>query len=228
MTLKKHKVILLTVLSAFFASCSLIERLGFGPTNTGLYSAEDLSSYRDNYQRISSYQFNPGYGEFHMGRGRVEMTGMYSLQDATTAGLTQLGQIDLVIDFSDRDETRTGPPDTVEVPIVEGQISRVTNLGGAEIPEVGIGWEGTLPITGTVTLTEPVGTRNPPQGIKFEAKGTLRSISPHGGGGTQREVNLSLSGIFVKEVELGSFLFAAAGKIDSTNGESDFYLEEVR
>ncbi|HBP86138.1 MAG TPA: hypothetical protein DD706_00400, partial [Nitrospiraceae bacterium] len=145
MRLKKHKVILLTVLSAFFASCSLIERLEFGPTNTGLYSAEDLPSYRDNYQRISSYQFNPGYGEFHIGRGRVKMTGMYSLQDSTTAGLTQLGQIDLVIDFSDRDEPRPG---TVEVPIVEGQISRVTNLGGAEIPEVGIGWEGTLPITG--------------------------------------------------------------------------------
>ncbi|MCA9454091.1 MAG: hypothetical protein KC584_15925, partial [Nitrospira sp.] len=67
MTLKKHKVILLTVLSAFFASCSLIERLEFGPTNTGFFSADDLPSYRNNYQRISSYQFNPGYGEFHIG-----------------------------------------------------------------------------------------------------------------------------------------------------------------
>ncbi|GJL70181.1 MAG: hypothetical protein NPIRA06_28160 [Nitrospirales bacterium] len=228
MTQKNPKFILLIALSAFFASCSLIERLEFGPTNTGLYSEEDLPSYRDNYQRISSYQFNPGYGEFHIGRGRVKMTGMYSLQDSTTAGLTQLGQIDLVIDFSDRDEPRPGTPGTVEVPIVEGQISRVTNLGGAEIPEVGIGWEGTLPITGSVSLTEPIGTRNPPQEITFEAKGNLRSISPHGGAGTQRKVNLSFSGTFLKEVALGSFLFAAAGKIDSTNGESDFYLEEVR
>ncbi len=198
MTRQNHKIILLIALSAFLSSCI---NLDFGPTNTGFFSSDDLPTYRDNYQRISSYQFNPGYGEFHMGRGRVEMTGMYSLKDSTTAGLTQLGQIDLVIDFSDRDETRTGPPDTVEVPIVEGQISRVTNLGGAEIPEVGIGWEGTLPITGTVLLTEPVGTRNPPQEITFEAKGTLRSISPHGGAGTQREVNLSFSGIFVKEVD---------------------------
>ncbi len=194
MTRQNHKFILLIVLSAFFASCSLIERLEFGPTNTGLYSAEDLPSYRDNYQRISSYQFNPGYGEFHIGRGRVKMTGMYSLKDSTTAGLTQLGQIDLVIDFSDRDETRPGMPGTVEVPIVEGQISRVTNLGGAEIPEVGIGWEGTLPITGTVSLTEPVGTRNPPQEIAFEAKGTLRSISPHGEAGTQRHGQFVLFG----------------------------------
>ncbi|WP_447963574.1 hypothetical protein [Nitrospira sp. Ecomares 2.1] len=223
MTRQNHKFILLTVLSAFFASCSVIERLDFGPTNTGLFSAEDLPSYRDNYQRISSYQFNPGYGEFHMGRGRVKMTGMYSLQDSTTAGLTQLGQIDLVIDFSDREETR---PDTVEVPIVEGQISRVTNLGGAEIPEVGIGWEGTLPITGYVSLTES--DSNPPQEIMFEAKGNLRSISPHGEAGSARRVELSFSGTFKKEVELGSFLFAAEGNIDSTNGESDFYLEEVR
>ncbi len=225
MTRQNHKFILLTVLSAFFASCSLIERLDFGPTNTGFFSADDLPSYRNNYQRISSYQFNPGYGEFHMGRGRVKMTGMYSLQDSTTAGLTQLGQIDLVIDFSDRDEPRPG---TVEVPIVEGQISRVTNLVGPRSPEVGIGWEGTLPITGSVSLTEPVGPRNPPQLITFEAKGTLRSISADGGDGSARLVELSFSGTFVKEVEFGSFPLLAVGKIDSTSGESDFYLEEVR
>lgn len=219
---QNHKVILLAVLSAFFASCISLD---FGPTNTGFFSADDLPSYRNNYQRISSYQFNPGYGEFHTGRGRVKMTGMYSLQDATTAGLTQLGQIDLVIDFSDRDEPRPG---TVEVPIVEGQISRVTNLVGARSPEVGIGWEGTLPITGSVSLTEPVGTRNPPQLITFEAKGTLRSISADGGGGSARLVEFSFSGTFVKEVELGSFPLLAVGKIDSTSGESDFYLEEVR
>lgn len=222
MTPQNHKVILLTVLSAFLSSCITLD---FGPTNTGFFSADDLPSYRNNYQRISSYQFSPGYGEFHIGRGRVKMTGMYSLQDSTTAGLTQLGQIDLVIDFSDRDEPRPG---TVEVPIVEGQISRVTNLVGARSPEVGIGWEGTLPITGSVSLTEPVGTRNPPQLITFEAKGTLRSISADGGDGSARLVELSFSGTFVKEVEFGSFPLLAAGKIDSTNGESDFYLEEVR
>jgi hypothetical protein len=181
LTRQNHKFILLTVLSAFIASCSVIERLDFEPTNTGFFSAEDLPSYRNNYQRISSYQFNPGYGEFHMGRGRVKMTGMYSLQDSTTAGLTQLGQIDLVIDFSERDETRTGGPGTVEVPIVEGQVSRVTNLGGAEIPEVGIGWEGTLPITGYVTLNEPVGTGNPPQDITFDQRKPSVDFTSWGG-----------------------------------------------
>ncbi len=223
--MQKHNIILLIALSAFFASCSLIERFEFGPTNTGVYSAEDLPEYRDNYQRISSYQYNPGYGEFHSGRGRVKMTGMYSLKDSTTAGFTQLGQIDLVIDFSDRDEPRRG---TVEIPIVEGQISRVTDLGGGRVSEAGVGWEGTLPITGSVSLTESVGTRNPPQLISFEAKGTLTSIPPDGGRGSDRLREMTFSGTFVKEVESGSFPFLAVGHIDSTNGESDFYLEEVR
>lgn len=153
------------------------------------------------------------------------MTGMYSLNDATTAGFTQLGQIDLVIDFGDRDEPRRGE---VEIPIVEGQISRVTDLGGGRVSEAGVGWEGTLPITGSVLLTEPVGTRNPPQLISFEAKGTLTSIPPDGGTSSARRREMTFSGTFKKEVELGSFPLFAVGHIDSTNGESDFYLEEVR
>lgn len=222
--MQKHNIILLITLSAFFFSCSLIERFEFGPTSTGVYSAEDLPEYRNNYQRISSYQYNPGYGELHSGRGRVKMTGMYSLNDATTGGFTQLGQIDLVIDFSDRDEPRRG---TVEVPIVEGQISRVTDLGEGRVSEAGVGWEGTLPITGSVSVTEPGGTRNPPE-ISFEAKGTLTSIPPDGGTSSARRREMTFSGTFVKEVESGSFPFLAHGKIDSTNGESDFYLEQVR
>lgn len=224
--MEKHNIILVAVLSALLSSCSLIERFEFGPTNTGVYSAEDLPEYRDNYQRISSNQFNPGYGEFHSGRGRVRMTGMYSLNDASTAGFTQLGQIDLVIDFSDRVEPRPG---TVEVPIVEGQISRVTDLGGGRVSEAGVGWEGTLAITGSVSLTEPSDeTRNPPQLISFVAKGNLTSIPPDGGTRSARRREMTFSGSFVKRVEFGSFPLLAHGKIDSTNGESDFYLEQVR
>ncbi|MGD9851991.1 MAG: hypothetical protein AB7T38_12035 [Nitrospirales bacterium] len=218
------KFILLIALSAFVASCSLIERLEFDPTNTGNFSAEDLPSYRNNYLRVSSYTHGPGYINI-LNRGRVEMTGMYSLNDSTTAGLTQLGQIDLVIDFNDKDETSEG---RWQVPIVDGQISRVTDLGGGRASEAGVGWEGTLPITGFVYVTKPVGADDPTQLIAFEAKGTLRSISPHGEAGSERRREMSFSGTFMQEVELGIWPLSASGKIDSTNGQSDFYLEEVR
>jgi len=226
--MQNYKFILLIALSAFFASCA--------PTNTGVFSTDDLISYRNNYQRISSYQFNIAYGVFHSGRGRVEMTGMYSLQNSRTAGLTELGQIDLVIDFSDRDETRPG---TVEVPIVDGQISGVTHLGYGE-PDFGVGWDGTLAITeGYVTLTDPGlgGGSRPPQLITFKARGTLTQISPDGEGGSVRRVDvgadgtdstLSFEGQFVQQVEFVSPLLSAVGNVTPSTGQSDFYLEEVR
>ena len=224
--MQKRNIILLIALSAFFASCSLIERFEFGPTNPGYYSAEDLPAYRDKYLRISGYEHFPGHINI-LNRGRVEMTGMYSLKDSTTAGLTQLGQIDLVIDFNDKVKTHSDP-DAFEIPIVEGQISRVTDLVGGREPEVGVGWSGTLPLTGFVSVTEAVGARGTPPLITFEAKGTLTSIPPDGGRGSDNMKEMVFSGVFVQEVEFGHFPLLAVGKIDSTNGESDFYLEQVR
>jgi hypothetical protein len=228
--MQNYKFILLIALSAFFASCA--------PTNLGYFSSDDLSSYRNNYQRISSYQFNAPYGAFHIGRGRVEMTGMYSLQNSRTAGLTELGQIDLVIDFSDRDASG----DTVEIPIVDGQITGVTHLGYGE-PEFGVGWDGTLAITdGFVTLTDPGlgGGSRPPQLITFKARGTLTQITPDGEGGSVRRVDvdprgdpdkdstLSFEGQFMQQEEFGSPPFSADGNVTPTTGQSDFYLEQVR
>ena len=107
--------------------------------------------------------------------------------------MTELAQIDLVIDFSDRDETRPG---TVEIPIVDGQASRVTHLGFGE-PDFGVGWDGTLAITGFVTLTDPglgVGGSRPPQWITFKARGILTQITPDGEPGAVRRVDVDPSG----------------------------------
>lgn len=213
--MQNHKFILLIALSVSFASCA--------PTNLGFFSADDLSSYRNNNSRIASYRFNPGHLDL-LGRGRVEMTGMYSLQNARTAGLTELGQIDLVIDFSDREDTGSG---SFKIPIVEGRISRVTGLIGERVPEFGVGWDGTLPITGSVFITEPVGASRTRQRILFEAEGTLTQISRDDDGVSQRLAKMSFDGAFVQRVESGHFLLSAVGQTLSTNGQSDFYLEQV-
>ena len=218
----------LIALCAFFASCA--------PTNLGFFSTDDFTSYQNNYQRISSYQYNAPYSDFSLGRGRVEMTGMYSLKNSRTGVLTELAQIDLVFDLNDREEPFR---DTVVVPIVEGRISRVTHLGFGE-RDFGVGWEGTLAITGSVTLTDPGlggGGPRPPQWIRFTARGILTQITPDGEPGAVRRVDvdpsgdpdkdstLSFEGQFLQQNEFGSFPYSAVGNVTPSTEPSTFYLE---
>lgn len=82
--MENYKFILLIALSALFGI--------YAPINLGVFASNDLPSYRDNYQRIASNQYNPCHNDFN--RGRAKMIGRYSYKDATTGGLTELDQFD--------------------------------------------------------------------------------------------------------------------------------------
>ena len=229
---KVKNVFLFAIVSMFLASCTLQPgTLPADTTNSGVFQEQDLRDFADNWLRITSYQHSPGHVNI-LGRGLVHMTGRYRFEgDPRTGGTTELGQIDLEINFADRDEVR---PRSYVIPIVSGKLSNVTGLLPGE-PDFGVGWSGEIPLTGTVSVEEPIGTEEIPPVIGFEVReGTLTSIPRRAGeAGTLRVVTRIFSGTFSQEFDLGLFPLSAAGTVkqDDTarvNPNNQFYLEEIR
>ena len=164
-------------------------------------------------------------------RNLVHMTGRYRFEgDPRTGGTTELGQIDLEINFADKDEVRPG---SYVIPIISGQISNVTGLLPGE-PDFGVGWSGEIPLTnGTVSVEQAVGTEGDPPLIGFEAHGTLTAIPRRDGdAGTLREVHRIFLGTFSQELEFGIPPLSAAGTVQldgpsRIRPNNQFYLEQT-
>ncbi|MCA9462643.1 MAG: hypothetical protein KC590_11000 [Nitrospira sp.] len=221
-----HNLTVVGIVSIFFASCTLPVQI----RNSGFFQERDLRDLLDNSLRISGYQHSPGHSDI-LSRGVVHMTGRYRLEgDSRAGGTIELGQIDLEINFADKDEVRPG---SYEIPIVSGKITNVTGLLPGE-PDFGVGWSGEIPLTGTVSVKEAVGRVGDPPLIGFEAEGTLTAISSREGErGSQRIVKRIFSGTFFQEFELGSFPLSAAGTVQLNrsslgSSQNQFYLEQTR
>ena len=122
-------VLLTLVLSVLLASCA--------QTNRGFFSTDEISSFEDNYRRISGYEQTNGHLNL-LGSGRVEMTGMYLLKRSRATDMTELGQIDLFIDFDDSTERPRG---SWRNPIISGELSQFSRVTGLleSFPETGVG-----------------------------------------------------------------------------------------
>ncbi|MCA9472960.1 MAG: hypothetical protein MRJ96_16260 [Nitrospirales bacterium] len=223
---KWQQVILFGIVSVFLASCAIPVDI----RNSGFFQEQDLRDFADNWLRISSYQHSPGHINI-LQRGSVHMTGRYRFEgDSLAGGTTELGQIDLEINFDDRDEVRPG---SYVIPITSGKISNITGLL-PDVPDFGVGWSGEIPITGTISVEEAVGTEGDPPLIGFEAKGTVTSIPRRDGdAGSSREVQRIFSGTFFQEFKLGVFPLSAAGTVTQdvssiAGPNNQFYLEQAR
>lgn len=226
MMIKLKIFLLFWAVSILLASCTIPVDIG----NSGVFQERDLRDFADNWLRITSYQHSPGHINI-LQRNLVQMTGRFRFEgDSRAGGTTELGQIDLEINFADKDEVRPG---SYVIPIVSGKISNVTGLLPGE-PDFGVGWSGEIPITGTVSVEEAVGPEGDPPLIGFEAHGTLTSIPRRDGGvGSSREVHRIFTGTFAQESELGLLPLSAAGtvKLDASstvNPNNQFYLEQTR
>ncbi len=226
MMMRLKNFLLLWFVSILFAACTIPVDV----QNSGFFQERDLRDFADNWLRITSYQHSPGHVNI-LARGLVHMTGRYRFEgDPRTAGTTELGQIDLEINFADKDEVRPG---SYEVPIVSGKISNVTGLLPGE-PDFGVGWSGELPLTGTVTVTEAVGRAGDPPLIGFRAHGTLTAIPRRDGDvGSSREVSRNFLGTFAQELESRPDPLSAAGTVQldgpsRVGPNNQFYLEQIR
>ncbi len=210
-----QNIILLGMVSLFLSSCTIPVDI----QNTGVFRERDLRDFEDNWSRIATYQYYPGHLNI-LGRGLVRMTGRYRFEgDSRTGGTTELGQIDLEINFAARDE-----------PTISGKISNVTGLLPG-VSDYGVGWSGEILLTGTVSVT----AGDPPViGFETVGDGTLTSIPRRDGdAATSRKVSRVFTGTFSQEVELGGSPLSAAGTVQQ-HGPSglelnnQFYLEETR
>ena len=224
--IKLKHFLLFWIVSIFLASCTI----PVDTRNSGFFQERDLRDFADNWLRITSYQHSPGHIDI-LGRGQVHMTGRYRFEgDSRTGGTTELGQIDLEINFADQDEVRPG---SYEIPIVSGKISNVTGLLPGE-PDFGVGWSGEIPLTGTVTVKRAVGADGDPPLIGFEAHGTLTAIPRRDGdAGSSREVSRNFTGTFAQELESRRDPLSASGTVQldgpsTVSPNNQFYLEETR
>ncbi|MET0053064.1 MAG: hypothetical protein ABW095_18555 [Candidatus Thiodiazotropha sp.] len=214
------------VLGVLLSSCTLPVDI----RNSGYFEERDLTDFADTWLRVSSYQYSPGHTNI-LSRGVVHMTGRYRFEgDSRTGGSVEFGQIDLEINFADKDVASDG---SFVIPIVSGTLSKVTGLLPG-VPDFGVGWSGELPITGSVTVEEAVGAAGDPPLIGFEVSGSLSSIPAEDGGATsQRNLRRVFSGTFLQEFELGVHPLSVAGTVQldassTVNPNNQFYLEQVR
>jgi len=213
-TLKNFLLFLFVSLS--LASCTIPVDI----RNSGFFQERDLRDFADNWMTITSYQHSPGYNEI-LTRGLVRMTGRYRFEgDSRAGGATELGQIDLEINFAARDE-----------PTISWKISNVTGLLPG-VSDFGVGWSGEIPITGTVSV--PEGDDPPVIGFKTVGDRKLTSIPRRDGEvGSSREVHRVFSGTFAQEFESGIFPLSVSGtvQLDGPSGirpNNQFYLEQTR
>ena len=218
--IKLKNFLLFAIVSMFLAACTLQpDTLPANTTNSGFFQERDLRDFADNWMRITSYQHSLGHLNI-LGRGLVTMTGRYRFEgDSRAGGTTELGQIDLEINFAARDE-----------PTISGKISNVTGLLPG-VSDFGVGWSGEIPITGTVSVIEG----DPPViGFKTVGDGTLTSIPRRDGEvGSSRVVHRVFSGTFSQESESGIFPLSAAGTVQldgpsRIRPNNQFYLEQTR
>lgn len=202
------------------ASCS------FNPVQRGMFTAADVRAFEDSYNEICAYQYSPGYSDI-LGRGRVEMTGRYLLELNRSTGLVEIGQIDVVIDFSDREDVRDR---TVQVDIASAEISNVTGLpAGSDVATVG--WlTDELEIFGSVGVTEAVGPEPVPPDLRIDVEGSKTEISADDSPST-RAVGQVFLGAFAQEIRTGLMPLSVCGTVNDAgiNGliNGEFYLEEV-
>jgi len=212
---KWQNFILPGMVSMFVASCTIPVDI----QNSGFFRERDLRDFADNWLRITSYQHSPGHIDI-LNRGLVQMTGRYRFEgDSRTGGTTELGQIDLEINFADRDG-----------PTISGKISNVTGLLPG-VSDFGVGWSGEIPLTGTVSVT---GGDPPVIGFETVGDGTLTSIPRRDGDAiSSRKVSRVFIGTFSQEFETGIFPLSAAGTVQQSGPSglgpnNQFYLEQTR